>query len=334
MSKPRVAINGFGRIGRHTFKAVWNREKVEIVAINDLTDNKTLAHLLKYDTAYPEFSGKVDYDDKNLIIGKKKIKTYAEKDPAELPWKELKVDIVVESTGVFRKIEDAAKHLNAGAKRVIISAPGKGSGIKTYIRGVNCKSYSKEEVIDNASCTTNCSSTVMRVMENKFGVKRAFLTTVHSYTADQNLQDGPHKDLRRARAAAQNIVPTSTGAATATAKVVPALKNKFDGLAIRVPTITVSLTDFVILTKKKATVESVNKAFKQASKSYLKDILAVSEEPLVSSDYVGNPHSAIVDLSITSVIGGDLVKVVAWYDNEWAYALRLAEMLEIVGKKK
>ncbi|MBD3310969.1 MAG: type I glyceraldehyde-3-phosphate dehydrogenase [Candidatus Magasanikbacteria bacterium] len=332
MKKIRAAINGFGRIGRHSFKAAWDRGKVDVVAVNDLTDNKTLSHLLKYDTAYPDFPEKVSYDEKNIIVGRRKIKCFSEKDPLQLPWKKLKIDVVVESTGVFRKREDAVKHIEAGAKKVIISAPGKSEGIKTFIRGVNCKSYKKEEVIDNASCTTNSAAPVMRVMEKKFGVKKAFLTTIHSYTADQNLQDGPHKDLRRARAAAQNIVPTTTGAAIATTKVIKNLENKFDGIAVRVPTITVSLSDFVMHLKKKTTVETVNKAFIKASETYLKGIMAVSDEPLVSSDFIGNSHSAIVDLSMTKVIGGDLLKVVAWYDNEWAYAQRMAELMEIVGK--
>jgi len=336
MGKINVAINGFGRIGRHSLKVIQEKHQdtMEVVAINDLTDNKTLAHLLKYDTAYPSLDYDVSYDDSHLIVGGQKINAYAEKDPAQLPWKDLKVDVVIESTGVFRTKEKAGLHLQAGAKKVVLSAPGKGEGITTYVRGLNCASYkdNKEDIIDNASCTTNCTASVMRVMEDSFGIEKAMLTTIHSYTADQNLQDGPHKDLRRARAAAQNMVPTSTGAAIATTKVVPELQGKFDGIAVRVPTITVSLVDFSLVLKKDVTVEEVNNALREASQGHLKGILAVTDEPLVSSDFIGNEYSSIADLGLTKVVGGNLVKIISWYDNEWGYANRLVEMAEIVGR--
>lgn len=332
MAKIRMAINGFGRIGRHAFKVALTKKNIEIVAINDLTDTKTLAHLLKYDTAYPDVGAAVSYDAKQLIVGKKKIMVFAEKDPALLPWKKLKVDVVVESTGRFTDTAGAGLHLKAGAKRVVISAPAKGEEIHTFVRGVNDGEYKKETIIDNASCTTNSAAPIMMVLEKLFGVEKAMLSTIHSYTADQNLQDGPHRDLRRARAAAQNIVPTSTGAAIAVTRVVPTLANKFDGVSFRVPTVTVSLTDLTVLLKKSATKEEINAALVKASKTYLKGVLAVTDEPLVSSDFIGNPYSATVDLDLTNVVGGNLVKIVAWYDNEWGYANRLVEMAEKVGK--
>ncbi|MBT3949214.1 type I glyceraldehyde-3-phosphate dehydrogenase [Candidatus Parcubacteria bacterium] len=334
MSKVKVAINGFGRIGRHSLKVAWDKENIEVVAINDLTDNKTLAHLLKHDTAYPDWGHEISYDEENLIIDGKKVKAYSERDPSQLPWKDLGIDVVMESTGVFRTKEKAGLHLEAGAKKVVLSAPGKGEGIETYVRGINCGSYkdSGAEIIDNASCTTNCTAPVMRVMEDTFGVEKAMLTTIHSYTADQNIQDGPHKDLRRSRAAAQNMVPTSTGAAVATTKVVKEVEGVFDGIAVRVPTITVSLVDFSLVLKKDATVEEINEALTKASQGYLKGILDVTNEPLVSSDFIGNAHSSIADLGMTKVVGGNLVKIISWYDNEWGYANRLVEMVEIVGK--
>lgn len=330
--KIRVAINGFGRIGRHAFKVAWGKKNMEVVAVNDLTDTKTLAHLLKYDTAYPDFAPKVSFDEKNILVGNKKIAVCAEKDPSALPWKKLGVDVVIESTGRFTEAEAARAHIKAGAKKVIISAPGKGE-LKTFVRGVNDTDYSGESIIDNASCTTNCAAPMMLVLEKEFGIEKAMLTTVHSYTASQVLQDGPSKDLREARAAAANIVPTKTGAAIAVTRTIPELSGKFDGLSVRVPTISVSLTDLTVLMKKDVTVEQINKAFVKASKTYLKNILAVSSEPLVSSDYIGNPFSAIVDLELTRVVDGNLAKVVGWYDNEWGYANRLVEMVEIMGKK-
>ena len=328
----KIAINGFGRIGRHSLKVAWDRDDLEIVAINDLTDNKTLAHLLKYDTAYPDFAPDVTYDDGHIIIDGKEIKAFSERDPAALPWKDLGVDVVLECTGVFRTKEKAGLHLEAGAKKVVLSAPGKGEGVESYVRGINCESYAGEDVIDNASCTTNCTAPVMKVLEDQFGVEKALLTTVHAYTADQNLQDGPHSDLRRARAAAQNMVPTSTGAAVATCKVIPSIQGKFDGMAIRVPTITVSLIDASVVLKRDVTAEEVNQKMREASETYLKGILAVTDEPLVSSDFIGNPYSSTVDLALTKVSGGNLVKVISWYDNEWGYATRLVEMVEIVGR--
>lgn len=330
--KIRVAINGFGRIGRHALKVAWSKKNIEIVAVNDLTDTKTLAHLLKYDTAYPDFGARVSYTEKQLVVGSKKIAVFAEKDPSVLPWKKLQVDVVIESTGRFTEATAAQAHITAGAKRVIISAPGKGE-LKTFVRGVNDDDYVDEIIIDNASCTTNCAAPVMLVLEKEFGIEKAMLTTVHSYTASQVLQDGPSKDLREARAAAQNMVPTKTGAAVAVARTIPSLQGKFDGLSVRVPTITVSLTDLVVLTKKMVTPEQINKAMKKAAKTYLNGILAISELPLVSSDFIGNPYSAIVDTDLTRVVDGNLVKVVAWYDNEWGYANRLVEMVQVVGKK-
>lgn len=329
-----IAINGFGRIGRHAFKVAMKKKGINIVAINDLTDTKTLAHLLKYDTAYPDFDKKVDVGKNGLVVGGKKIAAFAEKDPSKLPWKKLKVDVVLECTGFFRDKESASLHLKAGAKKVVISAPSKGDGVDEFVRGVNCGSYAGQTIVDNASCTTNCTAPVVSIMEQAFGIEKAMLTTIHSYTADQNLQDGPHKDLRRARAAAQNMVPTTTGAAEATTNVIPSLAGTFEGIAVRVPTISGSLTDITMLLKKDVTVEEVNAALKAAAKKkHWKGIFAVSEEPLVSSDYVGNSHSSIADLELTRVVGGNLVKVVAWYDNEWGYANRLVEMAEIVGKK-
>lgn len=333
MKKIRVAINGFGRIGRHAFKVAQSKKDIEIVAINDLTDNVTLAHLLQYDTAYPEFTGKVLSDKNHVIVGNKKIPTFAQKDPKKLPWKKLKVDVVLECTGVFRTKKDAKRHIKAGASHVIISAPTKDDAISGYVRGVNCESCSiQEDIIDNASCTTNCTAPVMKVLQENFGVDKAMMTTIHSYTANQNLQDGPHKDLRRARAAAQNIIPTSTGAAMATTKVVPELQNKFEGIAMRVPTISGSLIDVTAVLKKDTTVKEINRVFTKAANKELKGILAVSEVPLVSSDYIGNPHSAIVDLEFTKVVGGNMVKILAWYDNEWGYANRLVEMITRVMK--
>ena len=329
----RIAINGFGRIGRHAFKIAFKKKGVEIVGINDLTDTRTLAHLLKHDTAYNDFDLPVSYDEKNIIVKGKKIPVFAEKDPTMLPWKKLKVDVVIESTGRFTDAEAAKAHITAGAKKVVISAPGKGE-LKTFVRGVNDKEYKGETIIDNASCTTNCAAPMMLVLEKEFGIEKAMLTTVHSYTASQVLQDGPSKDLREARAAAQNMVPTKTGAAIAVTRTIPQLQGKFDGLSVRVPTISVSLTDVTVLLKKATTPEAINAAYEKAAKTYLKGILTVSHEPLVSSDYIGNEYSAIVDAELTRVVDGNLVKVVGWYDNEWGYANRLVEMTMIAGKNK
>ncbi|MBM3204826.1 type I glyceraldehyde-3-phosphate dehydrogenase [Candidatus Uhrbacteria bacterium] len=330
-----IAINGFGRIGRGVLKAGLAKAGFHVVAINDLTDTKTLAHLLRHDTVYGAYDKKVDFDESHLMVGGKKILVTAEKDPAMLPWKKLKIDVVLECTGRFTDLEGASKHITAGAKRVIISAPAKGGHVPTFVIGVNEKSVrqSKAEVINNASCTTNCITPVADILEQTFGIKKAMMTTVHSYTASQVLQDAPAKDWREARAAAENIVPTTTGAAIATAQVIPALKDRFDGLSIRVPTPVVSLSDFTVLLKRQVTVEQVNNVFKKAAKEKRwKGILEVTNELLVSSDFIGNPASAIVDLNLTKVIDGDFVKVVAWYDNEWGYSNRLAEMALIVGK--
>lgn len=332
--KIRVAINGFGRIGRATFKIAIENKNLDVVAVNDLTDNKTLAHLLKHDSVFGEYPKKIRATKDSLVIDNHSYLALEEKDPAKLPWKKLKVDVVLECTGRFRKYEDAKKHLEAGAKKVILSAPGKDKRIKTYILGVNENDYQEDKIIDNGSCTTNCIAPIMKVICKKLGVQKALMTTVHSYTADQNLIDGPHKDLRRARAAAFNIVPTTTGAATATAQAIPELNKLFDGMAIRVPTINVSLADITLVTKKRTTVARVNQILQEAAKSKeYKGILTVTTEPLVSSDFIGNPASTIIDLSLTKVIDRDLVKIIAWYDNEWGYACRLVEIIDTVVKK-
>ncbi|HRY36532.1 MAG TPA: type I glyceraldehyde-3-phosphate dehydrogenase [Candidatus Magasanikbacteria bacterium] len=332
-----IAINGFGRIGRHSFKAGFGRKNFNIVAINDLTDTKTLAHLLKYDTAYPTYNKEIGYDEKNIIVDGVKIPVFAEKDPALLPWKDMEIDVVLECTGHFTKKEGAELHIKAGAKKVVLSAPAKGEGVPTYVRGVNCGEVKNEEakVISNASCTTNCIAPVMAVLEEEFGIEKAMMSTVHAYTADQNIQDGPHKDLRRARAAAESIVPTTTGAAKAVAETIPAMKGIFDGVALRVPVVTVSLSDITAVLKKKVTKEEINTAFVKAAKSKrFAGVLDATEEELVSADFIGNPYSSIVDLKLTNVVGGDLVKIVAWYDNEYGYAGRLVEMAELFGMGK
>lgn len=337
MFKTRIAINGFGRIGRAAFRVALASKKVEVVAINDLSDTDVLAHLLKYDSVYRQFNGKVSSKPGQLIVNGKVYPVSAEKDPAMLPWKKYKVDVVLECTGRFTKDDAAAAHLTAGAKRVVVSAPTKGGEAKTFLLGVNQRDYAGQKIVSNASCTTNCVSPVAAVMEQTFGIVKAAMTTIHSYTAEQNLVDGPppplHKDLRRARAAAINMVPTSTGAASATAEVIPSLAGIFDGLAVRVPTPCGSLSDFTFLVKRPTTIEEVNTAFKKAAASrQYQGILAVNEEPLVSSDILGNPHSAIVDLPFTNVIEKDMVKVIAWYDNEWGYSNRLIELAALVGK--
>ncbi len=327
-----LAINGFGRIGRQVFKVAFENKNIKIVGINDLTDTKTLAHLLKHDTAYGNYEKEVSFDEKNIIVAGKKFPVFAEKDPSALPWGKLKVDVVLECTGRFRDAESAGLHIKAGAKKVIISAPGKGKDIPTYVRGVNCGKVKEEKakVINNASCTTNCIAPVMAVLDEKFGIEKGMMSTVHGYTADQNLQDGPHKDLRRARAAAENIVPTSTGAAKAVGEVKTNLQGIFDGVAFRVPVPTCSLSDITVVLKKNVTKEEINKALVDASKTArFKGILFCTEEPLVSADYVGNTYSSIVDLPLTNVVGGNLVKVVAWYDNEVGYSHRLVEMAEL-----
>ena len=330
----RVAINGFGRIGRNTFKVLLNNENITVVGINDLTDPKTLEHLLQYDSVYGKYEKKVSSAKESLAVDGQTYPVFAVKEPQELPWKKLAVDVVLECTGRFRDKESALLHLSAGAKKVIISAPAKSDEIKTIVLGVNENKISKsDKVISLASCTTNALAPVSAVIHKSFGIKKAVMTTTHAYTSDQNLVDGPHQDLRRARAAAHNIVPTTTGAAIATAKTIPQLEGKFDGLALRAPVICGSIVDVVYVVNKPVTVYKVNEALRKASgTARLKGILAVTNEPLVSSDIIGNPASAIVDLPLTKVIGGDLVKVIAWYDNEWGYSNRLAEMAEMFGK--
>lgn len=324
----KIAINGFGRIGRNVLKILMERDDVEVVAINDITDAKTLAHLLKYDSSYGTYDREVKSTDDEIIVDGKKIKILAEKEPAKLPWKDLGVDVVIESTGFFTKPEDARKHIEAGAKRVIISAPAKGEGAKTIVIGVNDEMVEDtDEILSNASCTTNCIAPIMKVLEDNFGIEKAMMTTVHSYTGSQRILDAPAKDLREARSAAENIVPTTTGASKAAALTVPALKDKFNGLSIRVPTPVVSLSDITALIKKDTTKEEINKLFKRvASEPEYDGIIGVSEEELVSKDFVGDPHSCIVDLPLTDVVGGNMIKVVAWYDNEWGYSNRLAEL--------
>ncbi len=332
--KTRIAINGFGRIGRNAFKVAFERADLEIVAINDLTDTKTLAHLLKYDSNYGTYENKVDFNDDSIVVNKKAIKVLSEKDPANLPWKDLNVDIVIESTGLFVDPAKAKAHIDAGAKKVILSGPAKGEGATTIVLGVNEDDIEKaDDILSNASCTTNCITPVSSVIENHFGIDKAMMTTVHSYTASQRLQDAPSKDLRTARNAAENIVPTTTGASKAAALAMPSLKGVFGGMSVRVPTPVVSLSDFVIITKKPVTVEKVNQVFKEAAKQpYYQGILDVTEDQLVSSDFIGNSHSAIVDLSLTAVIGDNMLKVVAWYDNEWGYSNRLVEVTADAGR--
>lgn len=338
MSQAKVSINGFGRIGRNAFKIAFDRSDVEIVAINDLTDTKTLAHLLKYDSSYGTYKYDVSHDDDGIVVNGKHIKVLAEKEPANLPWKDLGVDVVIECTGFFVEPAKAQAHIDGGgAKKVVISAPTKGSDADTadtIVLGVNeDKIETSTDVVSNASCTTNNITPVMAILESHFGIDKALMTTVHSYTASQKLQDAPAKDLREARAAAENIVPTSTGASIAAAKALPALQNRFGGLSVRVPTPVVSLADFAVVLKRDTTVEELNKVFKQAAKQpFYQGILDVTEEELVSSDFKGNSHSAVVDLGLTNVVGGNLVKVVAWYDNEWGYSNRLVELTADIGK--
>jgi glyceraldehyde 3-phosphate dehydrogenase len=333
--KTKIAINGFGRIGRNAFKIAFERPDIEIVAVNDLTDTRTLAHLLKHDSNYGTYQHEVGSDEQNIIVDGKPIRVLAEKDPAALPWGELGVDVVIESTGFFTKHEDLKKHITAGAKKVVLSAPEKDDDDHdTFVIGVNEQNMKPDhQVFSNASCTTNCITPVAAIIETNFGIEKAMMTTIHSYTASQRLQDVPAKDLREARNAAENIVPTSTGASIAAAKALPALEGIFGGLSVRVPTPVVSLSDFAIVTKRAVTEEEVNEAFKKAAADpYYQGILEVTEEELVSSDFIGNSHSAIVDLSLTKVVGGNLLKVVAWYDNEWGYSNRLVELTADVGR--
>ena len=328
----KVAINGFGRIGRLTLRNLLQNPEIEVVAINDLTNNSTLAHLFKFDTAHGIYNGEVSADDDFISIDGNDIHSFSQRDPESLPWEELGVDIVLESTGVFRTKEGASKHLTAGASKVVISAPASGKGnIKTIVLGVNDSQLSKRtKIVSNASCTTNCLAPMVKVLDETFGLEYGLITTTHAYTSDQNIQDAPHKDLRRARAAALNIVPTSTGAAIAVTKVLPHLEGKLDGSAMRVPTITGSITELNAIVKKKATIEKVNKAFEKAAKKDLKGILQYSTDPIVSSDIIGNKHSCIYDAPLTKIIG-KMVRILGWYDNEAGYSARLAEVIERLG---
>ncbi|MEK6853547.1 MAG: type I glyceraldehyde-3-phosphate dehydrogenase [Nanoarchaeota archaeon] len=336
-----VAINGFGRIGRTFFRAAWKDKSINIVAVNDLTDNKTLAHLLKYDSVHGLFSENVIASDGYLAVGKKKIKVLAEQDPSKLPWKKLNIDVVVESTGRFTDPYKAAAHLKAGAKRVLISAPCKCEADKacpantvTLVSGVNEHAYKKNKhlIVSNASCTTNCVAPILKVVEDRIGIKRCFFTTIHAYTSSQKLVDGPHKDLRRSRAAAINIIPASTGADVAAVEAIPELRGKVRGLAFRVPVADGSVTDFTIETQREVTPKEVNEIFKKAAGGKLKGIIQYSEDELVSTDIIHNPHSAIYDAKLTSVVDKKFLKIVAWYDNEWGYSCRVVDLIKKMMK--
>ncbi len=321
-----VAINGFGRIGRLTFRALQGNRKAKVVAVNDLTDNATLAHLLKYDSAQGMFDARIAAGDDFIKVNGKSIAAFSERDPEKLPWKKLKVDVVIESTGVFRTADSAGKHIKAGAKKVVISAPAKGGGVKTVVQGINDEILEKKDkIISNASCTTNCLAPMVKVLDDAFGIETGLMTTVHAYTADQRIQDAPHSDLRRARAAALNIVPTSTGAAAAIGLVLPHLAGKLDGMAMRVPVVTGSIVDLTCTVRKQADVAKINRLFKKAASKDLKGFLQYSEEPLVSTDIIGNTHSCIFDAPMTAV-NGNQVKIVGWYDNEAGYSNRLADI--------
>ena len=330
----KVAINGFGRIGRNALKILLERHDVQVVGINDITDAKTLAHLLKHDSSYGTYDKKVSSTDKSIIVNTREIPVFAEKDPAKLPWGKLGVDVVIESTGFFTKPADARAHIKAGAKKVVISAPAKGEGAKTVVLGVNEEVVDeKDDILSNASCTTNCIAPIMKVLEDEFGIEKAMMTTVHSYTGSQRILDAPAKDLREARSAAENIVPTTTGASKAAAKTIPSLEGKFNGLSVRVPTPVVSLSDITAIINRETTKEELVNLFKKAAKEpYYEGILGVTEEELVSSDFIGDPHSCIVDLPLIDVVGGNMIKVVAWYDNEWGYSNRLVELAVDFGK--
>lgn len=334
MAKTKIGINGFGRIGRNAFKLAFDRSDLEVVAVNDLTDTKTLAYLLKHDSNYGTYKYDVSYDETGIIVNGQHVKVTAEKDPAALPWGSLGAELIIESTGRFTDKESAELHIAAGAKRVVISGPSKSDGVDTIVLGANeDKVEGASHVISNASCTTNSLGAVMAVLDAEFGVQKSLLTTVHSYTASQALQDAPSKDLREGRNAAENIVPTTTGAAIAVTKTLPQLEGKFDGLSIRVPTPVVSLSDVTVLLERDVTVEEINAAFKKAAaEPYYQGILGVSEEPLVSRDYIGNSHSGVVDLLLTKVVGGNLAKIMVWYDNEWGYSNRLVELVADISK--
>jgi glyceraldehyde 3-phosphate dehydrogenase len=330
----RVGINGFGRIGRVVFRTALNDKDIEVVGVNDLADAKTLGHLLKHDSVHGTLQAEVVSKDGAIFVNGRETRVTAVKDPATLPWRDLGVDIVVESTGIFRDTASAAKHIQAGAKKVIITAPAKDPDV-TVVLGVNEQAYdpAKHRIISNASCTTNCLATTAKVLDDAFGVRRGFASTVHSYTNDQPVHDFPHKDLRRARAAAVSMIPTTTGAATAVGLVLPKLKGKLDGIAIRVPTINVSVVDLVAELDRPASVQAVNDAFREAAAGRLKGILDATDEELVSSDFNGNPHSSIVDMPSTALVDGNLIKVLAWYDNEWGYSSRVRDLIRFIGKK-
>ena len=330
----KVAINGFGRIGRVVFREAQKHDEIEIVAVNDLTDAQMLAHLLKYDSVHGIFDAEVGSEEDHLLVDGKKIKVYAEKDPSQLPWGELDIDVVIESTGVFRDEKGLMKHIEAGAKKVILSAPAKGD-VKTLVMGVNEESYDPEndKVVSNASCTTNCLAPVVKVLQDQFGINKGMMTTIHSYTNDQRILDLPHSDYRRARAAAESMIPTTTGAASAVTKVIPELKGKLDGMAVRVPTPNVSLVDFVAELSTEVTVEDVNAALRKASENELKGILYYNEIPLVSTDYNGNTASSTVDGLSTMVLGDNMVKVISWYDNETGYSARCIDLALYMHKK-
>ncbi|MEM6967285.1 MAG: type I glyceraldehyde-3-phosphate dehydrogenase [Bacteroidota bacterium] len=332
MATKRIAINGFGRIGRLTLRNLLSKKDIEVVAINDLTDNNTLAHLFKYDSAQGTFKGKVSADDKHIMIGNKKIVALTERNPAALPWKKMKVDVVLECTGIFRTAEKAGMHLEAGAKKVVLSAPAKSDGIQTIVLGVNDKDLDlSNNIFSNASCTTNCLAPVAKLIDDNFGIEYGSITTTHAFTADQRIQDAPHSDLRRARAATVNIVPTSTGAASAVGKVVPSVAGKLSAMAFRVPVITGSLIELNVVTSKETTIEAVNEVFRKAARGKMRGILQYEDAPIVSSDIIGNKYSSIFDSQLTNVIG-KMVKVVSWYDNEAGYSARLSDFTVKIAK--
>ncbi|MEK7733675.1 MAG: type I glyceraldehyde-3-phosphate dehydrogenase [Planctomycetota bacterium] len=330
----KVGINGFGRIGRNVFRAIVERGGIDVLAVNDLTDAKSLGILLKYDTVHGRFAGAIEAKEKSLLVNGKEVKLLMEKDPAKLPWKSLGVDIVIESTGIFTSRADCAKHLEGGAKYVVLSAPAKDKIDATIVIGVNTKELKPEhKIVSNASCTTNCLAPLAKVLNDNFGIEKGLMTTVHAYTNDQRISDLIHKDLRRARAAAMNIIPTTTGAAKAIGEVIPSLKGKLDGLSLRVPVINGSVTDLVAMLSKDVTVETVNAAMKKAANGEMKGILEYCEDPIVSSDIIGNAHSSIFDSALTYVIDKRMVKVVSWYDNEWGFSNRMIDLIELIAKQ-
>ncbi len=330
----KVGINGFGRIGRNVFRAIVERGGIDVLAVNDLTDAKSLGILLKYDTVHGKFAGTIEAGEKSLLVNGKEVKLLMEKDPSKLPWKALGVDIVIESTGMFTSRADCAKHLDGGAKYVLLSAPAKDKIDATIVIGVNTKELKPEhKIVSNASCTTNCLAPMAKVLNDNFGIEKGLMTTVHAYTNDQRISDLVHKDLRRARAAAMNIIPTTTGAAKAIGEVIPSLKGKLDGLSLRVPIVNGSVTDLVAMLAKDVTVETVNAAMKKAANGELKGILEYCEDPIVSSDIIGNTHSSIFDSALTYVIDKRMVKVVSWYDNEWGFSNRMIDLIELIAKQ-